>query len=93
MSISNESLPIIAGIITNTARSMTTVMQYIYTVSDSDFYNINIKSIFKYLTKNELRNFPAIAHNITINNRIKSFLTLNLLRLLYRFNYFISTFL
>ena len=27
MSISNESLPIIAGIITNTARSMTTVMQ------------------------------------------------------------------
>ena len=31
MSISNESLPIIAGIITNTARSMTTVMQYIYT--------------------------------------------------------------
>ena len=43
MSISNDSLPIIAGIITNTARSMTTVMQYIYTVSDSDFYNINIK--------------------------------------------------
>mgnify|MGYP001078876592 FL=1 len=45
MSISNESLPIIAGIITNTARSMTTVMQYIYTVSDSDFYNINIKKV------------------------------------------------
>lgn len=37
MSISNESFPIIAGIITNTARSMTTVMRYIYTVSDSDF--------------------------------------------------------
>ena len=37
MSISNESLPIIAGIITNMARSMTTVMRYIYTVSDSDF--------------------------------------------------------
>ena len=47
MSISNESLPIIAGIITNTARSMTTVMQYIYTVSDSDFYNINIKDVFR----------------------------------------------
>ena len=45
MSISNESLPIIAGIIANTARSMTTVMQYIYTVSDSDFYNINIKKV------------------------------------------------
>ena len=45
MSISNDSLPIIAGIITNTARSMTTVMQYIYTVSDSDFYNINIKKV------------------------------------------------
>lgn len=47
MSISNESLPIIAGIIANTARSMTTVMQYIYTVSDSDFYNINIKDVFR----------------------------------------------
>ena len=47
MSISNESLPIIAGIITNTARSMTTVMKYIYTVSDSDFYNINIKDVFR----------------------------------------------
>lgn len=47
MSISNESLPIIAGIITNTARSMTTVMRYIYTVSDSDFYNINIKDVFR----------------------------------------------
>ena len=32
----------LAGIMTNTARSMTTVMRYIYTVSDSDFYNINI---------------------------------------------------
>ena len=47
MSISNESLPIIAGIVTNTARSMTTVMRYIYTVSDSDFYNINIKDVFR----------------------------------------------
>lgn len=47
MSVSNESLPIIAGIITNTARSMTTVMRYIYTVSDSDFYNINIKDVFR----------------------------------------------
>ena len=47
MSISNESLPIIAGTITNTARSMTMVMQYIYTVSDSDFYNINIKDVFR----------------------------------------------
>ena len=40
MSISNESLPIIAGIITNTARSMTTVMQYIYTVSDLSLIHI-----------------------------------------------------
>ena len=43
MSFSNESLPIITGIVSNTARSMTVVMKYIYTVSDEDFYNINIK--------------------------------------------------
>ena len=47
MSFSNESLPIIAGIVTNTARSMTVVMKYIYTVSDEDFYNINIKDVFR----------------------------------------------
>ncbi len=47
MSISNDSLPIPAGILTNTAQSMTTVMKYIYTVSYDDFYNINIKDIFR----------------------------------------------
>lgn len=59
MSISNESLPIIAGIIANTARSMTTVMQYIYTVSDSDFYNINIKRRFSYRADGRYRNITA----------------------------------
>lgn len=59
MSISNESLPIIAGIIANTARSMTTVMQYIYTVSDSDFYNINIKDVFSYRADGRYRNITA----------------------------------
>ena len=60
-------------------------------INELDLYEL--ETIILQIVKNELRNFPAIAHNITINNRIKSFLTLNLLRLLYRFNYFISTFL
>ena len=47
MSFSNDSLPIITGIVSNTARSMTVVMKYIYTVSDEDFYNINIKDVFR----------------------------------------------
>lgn len=42
MSISNESLPIIAGIITNTARSMTTVMQYISILCPTVIFTISI---------------------------------------------------
>lgn len=47
MDFPNDSLPILAGIICNTAKSMATTMKYIYAVSDEDFYNINVKDIFR----------------------------------------------
>ena len=47
MDFPNESLPILCGIISNTAKSMTQVMKYIYAVSAEDFYNVNIKDVFR----------------------------------------------
>lgn len=42
-----ESLPILAGIITNTGKAMATTMKYVYAVSIKDFYNIGIKDVFR----------------------------------------------
>ncbi len=47
MDFPNDSLPILAGIILNTGKAMANTMKYIYAVADKDFYNINIKDIFR----------------------------------------------
>ncbi len=47
MEFPSESLPILAGIITNTGKAMATTMKYIYAVSAKDFYNIGVKDVFR----------------------------------------------
>ncbi len=47
MEFPNDNLPILAGVILNAGRAMANVMKYIYAVADDDFYNVNIKDVFR----------------------------------------------
>lgn len=69
MDFPNDSLPILSGIITNTSKSMAQAMKYIYAVAGEDFYNINVKDIFR-LALTDVTDCAKLENlNININKK------------------------
>lgn len=69
MDFPNESLPIIAGTISNCGKSMFSAMKYIYAISDDDFYNINVKDIFKVALQDVTNSDTLVSLGIKLDGR------------------------